>query len=136
MFEAKSYLTKVLNSEYFRKEFPVPEAGKLLFLWSIVSLSVIGVFLLILVSIWKMDIFRDYRRMYWKNSSDDEKQICKPSDMSMYPPVHQIVPTLFPNELSASNNTTNALPFGMSLTLSTVCLFVTLCVCVCARTMR
>lgn len=114
----------------------MPEAGKLLFLWSIVSLSVIGVFLLILVSIWKMDIFRDYRRMYWKNSSDDEKQICKPSDMSMYPPVHQIVPTLFPNELSASNNTTNALPFGMSLTLSTVCLFVTLCVCVCARTMR
>lgn len=91
----------------------MPEAGKLLFLWSTVSLSVVGVFLLILAAIWKMEILRDYRRMYWKNN-DDEKQICKPSDISMYPPVHQIVPTLFPNDLSTANNATNALPFGMS----------------------
>lgn len=80
------------------------------------SLAIVGAFLMVLAAIWKMDVLRDYRRMYWKNG-DDEKQICKPSDVSMYPPVHQTVPTLFPNDLSASNNTTtNALPFGLLFT--------------------
>lgn len=61
-----------------------------------------------------MDILRDYHRMYWGNT-DDEKQICKPTNVSMYPPVHQIVPTLFPNDLTTSNNLTNAIPFGMCI---------------------
>lgn len=91
----------------------MPEAGKLLFLWSTVSLGVVAIFLIILTGIWKMEVLRDYRRMYWKNG-DDEKQICKPSDMSMYPPVHQIVPTLFPNDVNTLNSTSNALPFGNS----------------------
>lgn len=55
-----------------------------------------------------MEILRDYRRMYFKNG-EDEKQICK------QPPVHQSVPTLFPNDISASSNTANALPFGILL---------------------
>lgn len=81
------------------------------------SLAVICAFLMVLAAIWKMDVLRDYRRMYWK-SGDDEKQICKSSDVSMYPPVHQTVPTLFPNDLSAPNHSaTNALPFGMSFAI-------------------
>lgn len=67
---------------------------------------------MVLIAIWKMEILRDYRRMYFKNG-EDEKQICKQSDV--YPPVHQIVPTLFPNDISASSNTANALPFGILL---------------------
>lgn len=98
---------------YFEKEFPVPDARKLLVLWTSVSLVVLAAFLLVLCAIWKMEILRDYRRMYWRNNGNDEKQTCiKSSDISMYPPVHQIVPTLFPNDLS-TNTTTNALPFGM-----------------------
>lgn len=94
------------------KEFPVPNTQKLLFIWGTVSLMVIGAFVLVLVLIWKMDMLRDYRRMYWGGHADDEKQICKPTNTSMYPPVHQIVPTLFPNDLTTSNNLTNAIPFG------------------------
>lgn len=63
---------------------------------------------MVLITIWKMEILRDYRRMYFK-SGEDEKQICK------QPPVHQSVPTLFPNDISASTNTANALPFGILL---------------------
>lgn len=88
----------------------MPDAKKLFILWSAISLAVIGAFLVVLVGIWKMDILRNYRRMYFK-SGEDEKHICISSDM--YPPVHQIVPTLFPNDLSASNNIANALPFGV-----------------------
>lgn len=78
---------------------------------------VVGAFLLVLVLICKMDLLRDYRRMYWGGNSDDIKQICKPTNGSMYPPVHQIVPTLFPNDLTTSNNLTNAIPFGMYVRL-------------------
>lgn len=59
-----------------------------------------------------MDILRDYHRMYWGGNADDEKQICKQTNVSMYPPIHQIVPTLFPNDLNASHDLTNAIPFG------------------------
>lgn len=90
------------------KEFPIPDAKKLFVLWTSVSLAIIGAFLVVLAAIWKMDVLRDYRRMYWK-SGDDEKQICKSSDVSMYPPVHQTVPTLFPNDLSVHHK----LPFGL-----------------------
>lgn len=87
-------------------------------MWTSVSLAIVAAFLMVLAAIWKMDVLRDYRRMYWKNG-DDKKQICKPSDVSMYPSVHQTVPTLFPNDLSASNNTiTNALPFGLLFTFN------------------
>lgn len=88
----------------------MPDAKKLFIVWLAISLAVIGAFLVVLVGIWKMDVLRNYRRMYFK-SGEDEKQICISSDM--YPPVHQIVPTLFPNDLSASNNIGNALPFGV-----------------------
>ncbi|XP_031617926.1 uncharacterized protein LOC116337470 [Contarinia nasturtii] len=91
-------------------EFPVPDSKKLLLLWTTVSLVTIAAFLMVLTAIWKMDVLRDYRRMYWK-SGDDEKQICKSSDGTMYPPVHQTVPTLFPNDLSAPCSTSNAIPF-------------------------
>ncbi|XP_055323488.1 uncharacterized protein LOC129578648 isoform X2 [Sitodiplosis mosellana] len=92
-------------------EFPVPDARKLFLVWTSVSLAILAAFLMVLAAIWKMDVLRDYRRMYW-NSGDDEKQICKSSDVAMYPAVHQTVPTLFPNDLSAPNiSTANALPF-------------------------
>lgn len=92
----------------------MPKTQKLLFIWGTVSLLVICAFVLVLVVICKMDVLRDYRRMYWGGNTDDEKQICKPTNVPIYPPVHQIVPTLFPNDLTSSNNLTNAIPFGMS----------------------
>lgn len=82
-------------------------------LWTIISFSIIGTFAMMLVGIWKMDLLKDYRRMYWKNPND-EKQICKTfnNDVSMYPSAHQSVPTLFPHDLSPPNDTSNTLPFG------------------------
>lgn len=106
-----TFSTKPLFCSHL-KEFPIPDAKKLLVLWITISLAVICAFLLILVGIWKMDVLRDYRRTYWR-SRDDEKQICKSSDM--YPPVHLAVPTLFPIDLSTASSTANALPFGRSL---------------------
>lgn len=71
---------------------------------------------MVLVGIYKTEILKDYRRMYWK-SGDDEKEICKSTidlNISMYPASQIVFPTLFPSDLPTTQHTTNALPFGIS----------------------
>lgn len=93
-------------------QFPIPvlfnRAG--IVLWTLTCLGVLILFLLVLYFISKIDFLKDYRRMHWK-MSDDQNQMCKQSeiDISMFPSPHQAVPTLFPNDLTAP---TAGLPYG------------------------
>lgn len=81
-------------------EYSVPDADYMLLMWSAVGLAVVLVFLLLLYSIWKMDILRDYHRMPGGKAADDQKTILARGrseiDISMFPSPHQIVPSLFP----------------------------------------
>lgn len=68
---------------------------------------------MILMGIWKIDAFRDYRRMHWRNGEKDNRvRKSLQTDTATYPAIHQIVPTLFPNDSSATMDASNALPFG------------------------
>lgn len=81
-------------------EYTVPDTDNMLLLWSAVGLAVVVVFLLLLYSIWKMDILRDYHQMPGGKVADDQKTILARGrsdiDISMFPSPHQIVPSLFP----------------------------------------
>lgn len=80
-------------------EYVLPDSDGTLLLWSAVSLAVVLVFLLLLYSIWKMDILRDYHRMPGGRVADDQKTILarhrSDIDISMFPSPHQVVPSLF-----------------------------------------
>lgn len=70
----------------------------MLLLWSGIGLVIIFVFLVVLYTIWKMDILRDYHLM--SSRADDQKNILSNQsdiDITMFPSPHQIVPTLFPS---------------------------------------
>lgn len=98
----------------FGQEFVDTESRRLVVFWTLVSVSIVGSFLVVLLCIWKMDAFRDYRRsVYWR-SSDDGKRICKPlqNGAAAFPARHQIVPTLFPSDSSAAGDPSSTLPFG------------------------
>lgn len=103
------------------QEFTPPNTRNLLLVWTAISLSVVIAFLLVLYGIWKIDLLKDYRRMHWKIS--DQNQICKQSeiDISMFPSPHQTVPTLFPNDISTyttAPTTGGGLPYGKLLALT------------------
>lgn len=95
----------------------MPDHSAILAVWTSISLGVVMVFLLVLVAIWKMEVFQDYRRMSWKHS-DDQQHIYKNHmdiDISMFPSPHQIVPSLFPgdaNTVYARESGRTGLPFG------------------------
>lgn len=82
----------------------MPDGTYILLLWTGVSLSIVVIFIGVLYSIWRIDIFREYRRMYTK--SDDQQDILKEKselDISMYPIPHQPYPTLFEtNEMNSA----------------------------------
>ncbi|KAG4076941.1 hypothetical protein HA402_015928 [Bradysia odoriphaga] len=78
------------------EEYSIPDGTYILLLWTGISLSIVVIFIGVLYSIWRIDIFREYRRMH--NRSDDQQDILKSKselDISMYPIPHQPYPTLF-----------------------------------------
>lgn len=101
-------------------QFSIPELFNQadIITWTLTCLSVLILFLLVLCFISKIDFLKDYRRMHWK-ISDDQNQMCKQSeiDISMFPSPHQAVPTLFPNDLAAPSA---GLPYGTILIPSVV----------------
>ncbi|XP_052864210.1 uncharacterized protein LOC128270828 [Anopheles cruzii] len=79
----------------------MPENGRILITWIAISLAIVGTFMFILYTIWKIDIFKDYRRVSRNShgfSADDDKNELKKKeyDISMFPSPHQVVPTFFP----------------------------------------
>lgn len=72
-------------------EYKLPNASITLLIWTSVSLFVIGVFIGILYGIWRMDFFKDYRRMSEEFGDTGSKRDSK-LDLSMYPSPNQIVP--------------------------------------------
>ncbi|XP_037046433.1 uncharacterized protein LOC119081536 [Bradysia coprophila] len=78
------------------EEYTIPDGTYILLLWTGISLAIVVIFIGVLYSIWRIDIFREYRRMH--NRSDDQQDILKSKselDISMYPIPHQPYPTLF-----------------------------------------
>lgn len=93
----------------------MPDAKAIFLLWTTISLAVIAAFLVVLYCIWKIDFFQDYRRMSWKTPTDDRQTIYKHQsdiDISMFPSPHQIVPTLFPNDMTSAAANGTGLPYG------------------------
>uniref|UniRef100_A0A182QRD2 CUB domain-containing protein n=1 Tax=Anopheles farauti TaxID=69004 RepID=A0A182QRD2_9DIPT len=80
----------------------MPENSRVLLTWIGISLAIVGTFLFVLYMIWKIDIFKDYRRIsrtsHGVSSVDDDKNELKKKefDISMFPSPHQVVPTFFP----------------------------------------
>ncbi|XP_058122696.1 uncharacterized protein LOC131293595 [Anopheles ziemanni] len=79
----------------------MPESGRILLTWIGISLAIVGTFLFVLYMIWKIDIFKDYRRISRTSHAvapDDDKNELKKKefDISMFPSPHQVVPTFFP----------------------------------------
>uniref|UniRef100_A0A182P4X5 CUB domain-containing protein n=1 Tax=Anopheles epiroticus TaxID=199890 RepID=A0A182P4X5_9DIPT len=79
----------------------MPESNRILLTWIGISLAIVGTFLFVLYMIWKIDIFKDYRRISRTSHSttvDDDKNELKKKefDISMFPSPHQVVPTFFP----------------------------------------
>lgn len=78
------------------EEYSIPDGTYILLLWTGISLTIVVIFIGVLYSIWRIDIFREYRRMH--SRSDDQQDILKSKselDISMYPIPHQPYPTLF-----------------------------------------
>lgn len=93
----------------FFQEYSTPDNNYILLLWGSITIGILIIFLIVLFSIWKMEIFQDYRRMTYK--ADDQKIILSNQseiDISMFPSPHQIVPTLFPSNEPISNS----IPYG------------------------
>ena len=80
--------------------YMVPNSFSILLIWISISIAIVGAFIFILYSIWKLDIFKDYRRLshFGKFRNEDDKDALKKNefDISMIPSPHQIVPSLFP----------------------------------------
>ncbi|XP_052896086.1 uncharacterized protein LOC128303240 [Anopheles moucheti] len=80
----------------------MPENSRILLTWIGISLAIVCTFLFVLYMIWKIDIFKDYRRISRSShgiSVDDDKNELKKKefDISMFPSPHQVVPTFFPS---------------------------------------
>lgn len=76
----------------------MPESGHVLAIWITISLCIIAAFIFVLYSIWKIDFFKDYRRM--SAQPEDKTHIYSKDsdyDISMFPSPHQDVPKFFPN---------------------------------------
>uniref|UniRef100_A0A182JNZ6 CUB domain-containing protein n=1 Tax=Anopheles christyi TaxID=43041 RepID=A0A182JNZ6_9DIPT len=79
----------------------MPENNRILLTWIGISLAIVGTFLFVLYMIWKIDIFKDYRRIsrtsHATTVDDDKNELKKKEfDISMFPSPHQVVPTFFP----------------------------------------
>ncbi|XP_040170173.1 uncharacterized protein LOC120904325 [Anopheles arabiensis] len=79
----------------------MPESNRILLTWIGISLAIVGTFLFVLYMIWKIDIFKDYRRVsrtsHHTTVDDDKNELKKKEfDISMFPSPHQVVPTFFP----------------------------------------
>lgn len=80
--------------------YKMPENASVLLIWIAISLCVLAAFIFVLYSIWKIDFFKDYRRiskLSREPQDEDQSELKKKEyDISMFPSPHQIVPTLFP----------------------------------------
>lgn len=80
--------------------YKMPENASVLLIWIAISLCVLAAFIFVLYSIWKIDFFKDYRRiskLSREPQEEDRSELKKKEyDISMFPSPHQIVPTLFP----------------------------------------
>ncbi|XP_055641209.1 uncharacterized protein LOC129778366 [Toxorhynchites rutilus septentrionalis] len=80
--------------------YQMPENSSVLLIWLTISLCIVAAFLFVLYSIWKIDFFKDYRRMSMlsRDTQDEDRGELKKKefDISMFPSPHQIVPSLFP----------------------------------------
>lgn len=80
--------------------YRMPENSSVLLIWITISLCIVAAFIFVLYSIWKIDFFKDYRRISkLRNEAADEDRSelkKKEFDISMFPSPHQIVPSLFP----------------------------------------
>ncbi|XP_058452983.1 uncharacterized protein LOC131431346 [Malaya genurostris] len=107
------YQLSVANLERMWKEFgamaladqgievyKMPENESVLLIWIAISLCILAAFIFVLYSIWKIDFFKDYRRIsrLSREAPDDDRNELKKKefDISMFPSPHQIVPSLFP----------------------------------------
>ncbi|XP_058819126.1 uncharacterized protein LOC131682013 [Topomyia yanbarensis] len=80
--------------------YQMPESESVLLIWIAISLCILAAFIFVLYSIWKIDFFKDYRRIsrLSREAPDDDRNELKKKefDISMFPSPHQIVPSLFP----------------------------------------
>lgn len=80
--------------------YKMPENSAVLLIWIAISLCIIAAFIFVLYSIWKIDFFKDYRRIskLSRETQDEDRSELKQKefDISMFPSPHQIVPSLFP----------------------------------------
>lgn len=80
--------------------YKMPENASVLLIWIAISLCILAAFIFVLYSIWKIDFFKDYRRIskLSREPRDDDRSELKKKeyDISMFPSPHQVVPTLFP----------------------------------------
>lgn len=80
--------------------YKMPENASVLLIWIAISLCVLAAFIFVLYSIWKIDFFKDYRRIskLSREPQDEDRSELKKKeyDISMFPSPHQVVPTLFP----------------------------------------
>ncbi|XP_055539503.1 uncharacterized protein LOC129726614 [Wyeomyia smithii] len=80
--------------------YQIPENASVLLIWIAISLCVLAAFIFVLYSIWKIDFFKDYRRISGlsRETQDEDRNELKKKefDISMFPSPHQIVPSLFP----------------------------------------
>lgn len=80
--------------------YKIPESSQILLIWTAIALCIVAAFIFVLYSIWKIDFFKDYRRiskMSREQPDDDRNELKKKEfDISMFPSPHQIVPSFFP----------------------------------------
>lgn len=80
--------------------YQMPENAAVLLIWIAISVCILAAFIFVLYSIWKIDFFKDYRRIskLSREPQDEDRSELKKKefDISMFPSPHQIVPSLFP----------------------------------------
>lgn len=80
--------------------YKMPENASVLLIWIAISVCILAAFIFVLYSIWKIDFFKDYRRIskLSREPTDEDRSELKKKefDISMFPSPHQIVPSLFP----------------------------------------
>nr|XP_019930927.2 uncharacterized protein LOC109621338 [Aedes albopictus] len=87
-------------SEVGIEVYKMPENAAVLMIWIAISVCILAAFIFVLYSIWKIDFFKDYRRIskLSREPPDEDRSELKKKefDISMFPSPHQIVPSLFP----------------------------------------
>lgn len=80
--------------------YKMKENSSVLLIWIVISVCILAAFIFVLYSIWKIDFFKDYRRIskLSREPQDEDRSELKKKefDISMFPSPHQIVPSLFP----------------------------------------